>query len=111
MPRVIGLSLAVFCLTTYSILIAIASGYLFAFLQDVPLTLPAYLGQLGDALRLFDTETPVVFHSGLEGESDIRDAMNAGAQAYLVKPIGIDELEGNIERLLEPQPNPSRMDS
>ncbi|PYT05096.1 MAG: hypothetical protein DMF60_13145 [Acidobacteria bacterium] len=62
-------------------------------------------------LRLFDTETPVVFHSGLEGESDIRDAMNAGAQAYLVKPIGIDELEGNIERLLEPQPNPSRMDS
>lgn len=62
-------------------------------------------------LRLFDTNTPVVFHSGLEGESDIRDAMNAGAQAYLVKPIGIDELERNIERLLAPQPNPGRIDS
>ena len=54
-------------------------------------------------LRLFDIETPVIFHSGLEGESDIREAMNAGAQAYLVKPIGIDELEGNIERLLAPR--------
>jgi two-component system, OmpR family, alkaline phosphatase synthesis response regulator PhoP len=62
-------------------------------------------------LRLFDTQTPVVFHSGLEGESDIRDAMNAGAQAYLVKPIGIDELEGSIERLLAPPQNPSRIDS
>jgi DNA-binding response OmpR family regulator len=62
-------------------------------------------------LRLFDKQTPVVFHSGLEGESDIRDAMNAGAQAYLVKPIGIDELEGSIERLLAPPPNLSRIDS
>jgi DNA-binding response OmpR family regulator len=62
-------------------------------------------------LRLFDTNTPVVFHSGLEGESDIRDAMNAGAQAYLVKPIGIDELEGSIERLLAPRPNLNRIDS
>jgi len=51
-------------------------------------------------LRLFDSQTPIVFHSGLEGESDIRDALSAGAQAYLVKPIGIDELEGSIERLL-----------
>ena len=54
MPRVIGLSLAVFCLTTYAILIAMASGYLFTFLEDVPLTLSAYLGQLGDALRWQD---------------------------------------------------------
>ena len=62
-------------------------------------------------LRLFDTQTPVIFHSGLEGESDIRDAMNAGAQAYLVKPIGIDELKESIELLLAQQPNLSRMDS
>lgn len=54
-------------------------------------------------LRLFDAQTPIIFHSGMEGESDIRDAMNAGAQAYLIKPIGIDELEGNIERLLAPE--------
>ncbi len=54
MPRVIGLALSVFCLTTYLILIAVVSGYLFAFLQDVPLTVGTYFGQLGDALRWQD---------------------------------------------------------
>jgi phospholipid/cholesterol/gamma-HCH transport system permease protein len=53
-PRVLALAVAVFCLTTYLILIAIGSGYLFAFLQDVPLTPSAYFGQLGDALRWQD---------------------------------------------------------
>jgi phospholipid/cholesterol/gamma-HCH transport system permease protein len=54
MPRVIGLATAVFSLTTYLVLIAIAGGYLFAFLQDVPLTLPNYLEQLNNALRWED---------------------------------------------------------
>lgn len=54
MPRVIGLALSVFCLTTYLILIAIGSGYLFVFLQDVPLRLSAYIAQIGDALRWQD---------------------------------------------------------
>ncbi|MEK6285170.1 MAG: response regulator [Acidobacteriota bacterium] len=62
-------------------------------------------------LRLFDTHTPVLFHSGLEGESDIRDAISAGAQGYLVKPIGIDELEKNIERLLDAGSNLSTENS
>jgi DNA-binding response OmpR family regulator len=60
-------------------------------------------------LRVFDAKTPVIFHSGMEGESDIEDAMNAGAQAYLVKPIGIDELEGSIQRLLASPPNQGRI--
>jgi two-component system OmpR family response regulator len=60
-------------------------------------------------LRAFDAETPVIFHSGMEGESDIEDAMSAGAQAYLVKPIGIDELEGSIQRLLASPPNQGRI--
>lgn len=54
MPRVIGLAMSVFCLTTYLILIAVGSGYLFAFVQDVPITLPAYFSQIGDALRWQD---------------------------------------------------------
>jgi phospholipid/cholesterol/gamma-HCH transport system permease protein len=54
MPRVIGLATAVFSLTTYLVLIAIAGGYLFAFLQNVPLTLPNYLEQLNNALRWED---------------------------------------------------------
>ena len=54
MPRVIGLATSVFCLTTYLVLIAIAGGYLFAFLEDVPLTLTDYLAQLNNALRWED---------------------------------------------------------
>jgi phospholipid/cholesterol/gamma-HCH transport system permease protein len=54
MPRVIGLATAVFCLTTYLVLIAIVGGYLFTFLENVPLTLPSYIEQLGNALRWED---------------------------------------------------------
>ena len=54
MPRVIGLATSVFCLTTYLVLIAIAGGYVFAFLQNVPLTLTDYLTQLNNALRWED---------------------------------------------------------
>jgi phospholipid/cholesterol/gamma-HCH transport system permease protein len=54
MPRVIALATSVFCLTTYLVLISIASGYLFTFLQDVPLTFPNYLTELSNALRWED---------------------------------------------------------
>ena len=54
MPRVIGLATSVFCLTTYLVLIAIAGGYVFAFLQNVPLPLTDYLTQLNNALRWED---------------------------------------------------------
>ena len=53
-PRVIGLALSIFALTIYLILMALCSGYLFAFLQDVPLHLGEYLGQLAGALRWED---------------------------------------------------------
>jgi phospholipid/cholesterol/gamma-HCH transport system permease protein len=54
MPRVIALSLSVFCLATYLVFIAIFSGYVFAFVQDVPLTFTNYLEQLNLALRWED---------------------------------------------------------
>src|SRR5256714_2248818 len=50
-PRVIGMALGVFSLTVYLVLIALASGYLWAFLQDVPLTPGDYFRQLAGALR------------------------------------------------------------
>jgi phospholipid/cholesterol/gamma-HCH transport system permease protein len=53
-PRVIGLALAIFSLTVYLILIALFSGYLFAFLQDVPLLPGQYFSQLALALRWED---------------------------------------------------------
>ncbi len=50
MPRMIGLAVGVFSLTVYLILTALASGYLFCFLQDVPIKPGAYVSQIGDAL-------------------------------------------------------------
>jgi phospholipid/cholesterol/gamma-HCH transport system permease protein len=53
-PRVLGMALAVFSLTVYLILGALVSGYLWAFLQDVPLRPADYFRQLAGALRGLD---------------------------------------------------------
>ncbi|HUR46510.1 MAG TPA: ABC transporter permease [Candidatus Saccharimonadales bacterium] len=53
-PRVIGMSISVFALTTYLILGALISGYLWAFIQDVPLLPGEYFKQLAEALRGLD---------------------------------------------------------
>ena len=53
-PRVIGMALGVFALTIYLIIGALASGYLFAFLQDVPLTPGDYFKQIAEALGWLD---------------------------------------------------------
>ena len=53
-PRVIGMALGIFALTIYLILGALAGGYLFAFLQDVPLTPGAYFKEIAEALNWLD---------------------------------------------------------
>jgi phospholipid/cholesterol/gamma-HCH transport system permease protein len=53
-PRVVGLALGVFSLTVYLILGALISGYLWAFIQDVPLRPGDYLRQLAGALSGLD---------------------------------------------------------
>lgn len=53
-PRVIGLALSIFALTIYLIIIALLSGYLFAFLQDVPLYPSEYFKQITAALTWQD---------------------------------------------------------
>lgn len=53
-PRVIGMALGIFSLTIYLIIGALLSGYLWAFLQDVPLQPGEYFQQLAGALRVFD---------------------------------------------------------
>jgi phospholipid/cholesterol/gamma-HCH transport system permease protein len=52
--RVIGTSLGIFSLTIYLIIGALVSGYLFAFLQDVPLTPGDYFKQIAEALNWLD---------------------------------------------------------
>ncbi len=53
-PRVIGMAAGIFSLTVYLIIGALASGYLWAFLQDVPLTPGDYFKQLAEALGWLD---------------------------------------------------------
>jgi len=53
-PRVIGMALGVFSLTVYLIIGALGSGYLFAFLQDVPLTPGDYFKQITESLSWLD---------------------------------------------------------
>jgi len=53
-PRVLGLALSVFSLTVYLILGALLSGYVWAFIQDVPLRPAEYFRQLAAALSGLD---------------------------------------------------------
>lgn len=53
-PRMIGMALGLFALTIYMILGALVSGYLWAFLQDVPLLPGEYFRQLAASLSGLD---------------------------------------------------------
>jgi phospholipid/cholesterol/gamma-HCH transport system permease protein len=53
-PRVIGMCIGTFSLTIYLIIGALASGYLWAFLQDLPLAPGDYFRQLAGALTWLD---------------------------------------------------------
>ena len=53
-PRVIGMALGMSSLAVYTILVALGSGYLWAFLQDVPLRPGDYVRQLAGAMSVLD---------------------------------------------------------
>jgi phospholipid/cholesterol/gamma-HCH transport system permease protein len=53
-PRVIGMTLGVFSLTVFLILAALASGYLYVFLQNVPLRPADYFAELAASLSWLD---------------------------------------------------------
>ncbi len=48
-------------------------------------------------MRVFDPHTPILFFSGAAYETDKRKAIEAGADAYVVKP-NIHELVGSIKQ-------------
>jgi phospholipid/cholesterol/gamma-HCH transport system permease protein len=54
MPRVVGLAVSISALTVYFIIIALVSGYVVAFLQDVPLRPGDYFSQLASSLEWQD---------------------------------------------------------
>lgn len=53
-PRIIGMSLGVLSLSVYFTLIALSSGFLWAFIQDVPLAPMDYVRQLSQSLYALD---------------------------------------------------------
>ena len=50
-------------------------------------------------IRAFDSCTPIMFYSGAGYEADIQKGLEAGAQAYLVKP-DFERLKPTIDRLI-----------
>ena len=52
-------------------------------------------------IREFDKTTPILFYSGAAYDSDLRNALNAGASGYLVKPADNEKLLSEIGRLIE----------
>ena len=56
--------------------------------------------ELTQKLREFDLKTPILFYSAAAFESDKEAARLAGAQGYLVKPAGFNELASEVGRLI-----------
>lgn len=52
-------------------------------------------------IRDFDTETPILFFSGAAYEADKKQGLEAGANAYVVKP-DFDGLLGTINQFVSP---------
>jgi DNA-binding response OmpR family regulator len=55
--------------------------------------------ELCQQIRAFDSQTPIMFYSGAGYSTDIQKGLDAGAQAYLVKP-DFDHLKLTIDRLI-----------
>src|SRR5262245_46586014 len=51
-------------------------------------------------IREFDPHTPILFCSAAAYERDRQEALSAGAQEYLTKPIDFEELERVVKRLI-----------
>lgn len=63
--------------------------------------MPGLSGQeLTHQVREFNKKTPILFYSGAAYESDIQEALIAGAQGYLIKPFGISGLVDEVARLI-----------
>ena len=56
------------------------------------------------AIREFDPYTPILFYSAAACERDLEDALRAGAQDYLIKPVIPDELMQAVSLLISVPP-------
>jgi DNA-binding response OmpR family regulator len=56
--------------------------------------------ELCQQIRAFDSQTPIMFYSAAAYKADIQKGLDAGAEAYLVKP-NFDHLKQTIDRLIQ----------
>jgi len=56
--------------------------------------------ELCRAIREFDPNTPILFYSACAYAQDLQAAFNAGAQEYLAKPVGFDQLQQAVAQLI-----------
>src|SRR4051794_36216005 len=56
--------------------------------------------ELCQMIRAFDTNTPILFYSGVAIEAEIKKALRTGAQGFLVKPLGTENLLETVSRLV-----------
>ena len=88
-PRVVGMALSIFSLTVYLIISALLSGYLWAFLQDVPMRPGDYFAQLAESLRVLDFVT-------LALKTSLFGVIIATVTCYhgLAQPLRLEEVSG-----------------
>src|SRR5215510_8792627 len=55
--------------------------------------------ELCSLIREFDPHTPILFYSAAGYTHEIQEALSAGAQGYLVKPVRSDELRQAVTQL------------
>ena len=80
-------------------LLAARRGYFDLYILDNWLPDGSGIG-LCRAVREFDPHTPILFCTAAACERDIENALRAGAQDYLVKPVIPDELMQAVSRLI-----------
>ena len=63
--------------------------------------------ELCKRIRLIDHSTPILFYSALAYEKDKNEAINSGAQRYLVKPVDIPLLCNTVAEMLRVSEEPN----
>ena len=56
--------------------------------------------ELCKMIRAFDSQTVILFYSGVAYGAEIKKAISAGAQGFLIKPVGTDDLLETVSRFV-----------